>query len=65
VFEIDDWQAARRQIAEAVKHSAYHIIDYKGATGSPSPALTRIAAAHPAQPSMAAHRHPCWKGNTA
>ena len=28
----DDWQAARRKVADEVKHSAYHIIEYKGAT---------------------------------
>jgi len=42
----DDWQAARRQIMEEVRHSAYHIIDYKGATWfAVGLALTRIAAA--------------------
>jgi L-lactate dehydrogenase len=41
----EDWQAARRQIAEEVKHSAYHIIGYKGATWfAVGLALTRIAA---------------------
>jgi L-lactate dehydrogenase len=41
-----DWPAARRKIAEEVKHSAYHIIDYKGATWfAVGLALTRIAAA--------------------
>jgi L-lactate dehydrogenase len=28
----DDWRQEHRKIAEAVKDSAYHIIDYKGAT---------------------------------
>jgi len=42
----DDWQAVRRKIAEEVRHSAYHIIDYKGATWfAVGLALTRIAAA--------------------
>ena len=42
----EDWQAARRKIADEVKHSAYHIIDYKGATWfAVGLALTRIAAA--------------------
>ena len=42
----DDWQESRRKIAEAVKNSAYHIIDYKGATWfAVGLALTRIAAA--------------------
>ena len=42
----DDWEAARRKVAEAVQHSAYHIIDYKGATWfAVGLALTRIAAA--------------------
>ena len=45
-LKCDDWQAARRQVVEAVKHSAYHIIDYKGATWfAVGLALTRIAAA--------------------
>jgi L-lactate dehydrogenase len=45
-LKCDDWQAARSKIAEAVKHSAYHIIDYKGATWfAVGLALTRIAAA--------------------
>ena len=45
-LKCDDWQAARRKIAEEVKHSAYHIIDYKGATWfAVGLALTRIAAA--------------------
>jgi L-lactate dehydrogenase len=42
----DDWMKVRREIAEAVKNSAYHIIDYKGATWfAVGLALTRIAAA--------------------
>jgi L-lactate dehydrogenase len=42
----DDWEASRRKIAEAVKNSAYHIIDYKGATWfAVGLALTGIAAA--------------------
>ncbi len=42
----DDWQAARDKVAEDVKHSAYHIIDYKGATSfAVGLALTQIAAA--------------------
>jgi L-lactate dehydrogenase len=42
----DDWHESRRKIAEAVKNSAYHIIDYKGATWfAVGLALTRIAAA--------------------
>jgi len=42
----DDWQAARAGIADEVRHSAYHIIDYKGATWfAVGLALTRIAAA--------------------
>ena len=42
----DDWHESRRTIAEAVKNSAYHIIDYKGATWfAVGLALTRIAAA--------------------
>ena len=45
-LKCDDWQAARRKVAEEVKHSAYHIIDYKGATWfAVGLALTRIAAA--------------------
>jgi L-lactate dehydrogenase len=45
-LKCDDWQAARRQLAEEVRHSAYHIIDYKGATWfAVGLALTRIAAA--------------------
>jgi L-lactate dehydrogenase len=42
----DDWQATRRAIVEEVRHSAYHIIDYKGATWfAVAMALTQIAAA--------------------
>jgi L-lactate dehydrogenase len=45
-LKCDDWQAVRRQLAEEVRHSAYHIIDYKGATWfAVGLALTRIAAA--------------------
>jgi L-lactate dehydrogenase len=45
-LKCDDWQAARRKVAEGVKHSAYHIIDYKGATWfAVGLALTRIAEA--------------------
>jgi L-lactate dehydrogenase len=43
-LKCDDWQTARRKIADEVKHSAYHIIDYKGATWfAVGLALTRIA----------------------
>ena len=39
-------EEVRRDIAEAVRNSAYHIIDYKGATWfAVGLALTRIAAA--------------------
>jgi L-lactate dehydrogenase len=42
----DDWETSRHKIAEAVKNSAYHIIDYKGATWfAVGLALTRIAGA--------------------
>jgi L-lactate dehydrogenase len=42
----DDWDKSRREIAAAVKNSAYHIIGYKGATWfAVGLALTRIAAA--------------------
>jgi L-lactate dehydrogenase len=42
----DDWEKSRREIAEAVRTSAYHIIGYKGATWfAVGLALTRIAAA--------------------
>ena len=45
-MKCEDWQAARRKVADEVKHSAYHIIDYKGATWfAVGLALTRIAAA--------------------
>jgi L-lactate dehydrogenase len=45
-LKCDDWKAARRKVVEEVKHSAYHIIDYKGATWfAVGMALTRIAAA--------------------
>ncbi len=45
-LKCDDWLAARRKVAEEVRHSAYHIIDYKGATSfAVGLALTRIAAA--------------------
>jgi L-lactate dehydrogenase len=42
----DDWAKSRREIAEAVRNSAYHIIGYKGATWfAVGLALTHIAAA--------------------
>jgi len=45
-LKCDDWQATRRKVADEVRHSAYHIIDYKGATWfAVGLALTRIAAA--------------------
>jgi L-lactate dehydrogenase len=45
-LKCDNWQATRHKITEEVKHSAYHIIDYKGATWfAVGLALTRIAAA--------------------
>ncbi len=45
-LKCDDWAATRRKIADEVKNSAYHIIDYKGATWfAVGLALTRIAAA--------------------
>ena len=45
-LKCDDAQAARCKVAEEVKRSAYHIIDYKGATWfAVGLALTRIAAA--------------------
>ena len=45
-LKCDDWQAARNKIVDEVRHSAYHIIDYKGATWfAVGLALTRIAAA--------------------
>jgi L-lactate dehydrogenase len=41
-----DWPAERRRIEDAVRESAYHIIDYKGATSfAVGLALVRIAAA--------------------
>jgi L-lactate dehydrogenase len=41
-----DWDAVRSDIAEAVRHSAYHIIDYKGATNfAIGLALVRITRA--------------------
>jgi L-lactate dehydrogenase len=44
-LKCDDWQAARRKVADEVKHSAYHIIEYKGATWfAVGLALTQIAA---------------------
>ena len=44
-LKCDDWRAARRKIADDVKHSAYHIIEYKGATWfAVGLALTQIAA---------------------
>ena len=44
--ECDNPQAARDKVVDEVKHSAYHIIDYKGATWfAVGLALTRIAAA--------------------
>jgi L-lactate dehydrogenase len=45
-LKCSDWKAARDRIVEEVRHSAYHIIDYKGATWfAVGLALTRIAAA--------------------
>ncbi len=45
-LKCEDWQTAGPKIADEVKHSAYHIIDYKGATWfAVGLALTRIAAA--------------------
>jgi L-lactate dehydrogenase len=42
----DDWEEARKKLADDVKHSAYHIIEYKGATWfGVGLALTQIAAA--------------------
>jgi L-lactate dehydrogenase len=42
----DNWETSRSKIAEAVKNSAYHIIDYKGATWfAVGLALTRITGA--------------------
>lgn len=45
-LKCDDWNLTRRKIVDEVKNSAYHIIDYKGATWfAVGLALTRIAAA--------------------
>lgn len=42
----DDWRVSHAKIVEAVRNSAYHIIDYKGATNfAVGLALVRIAAA--------------------
>jgi L-lactate dehydrogenase len=42
----EDKDGGRRSIVEAVRHSAYHIIDYKGATWfAVAQAMTQIAAA--------------------
>jgi L-lactate dehydrogenase len=42
----DDWSAARQEIEDAVRDSAYHIIDYKGATYyAVGLALVRIVSA--------------------
>ena len=44
--ECDDWKARREEIVERVRRSAYHIIDYKGATNfGIGMALTRIVGA--------------------
>jgi L-lactate dehydrogenase len=44
--ECEDWLEARRKIEEAVRSSAYHIIDYKGATYyAVGQALVRIVSA--------------------
>lgn len=44
-LKCDDWKEARHKVAEEVKHSAYHIIDYKGATWfAVGLALTQITA---------------------
>jgi L-lactate dehydrogenase len=44
--ECTDWMAERERIEQAVRNSAYHIIDYKGATYyAVGLALTRIAGA--------------------
>jgi L-lactate dehydrogenase len=44
--ECEDWQTEREQIEEAVRVSAYHIIDYKGATYfAVGQALVRIVRA--------------------
>jgi L-lactate dehydrogenase len=45
-LKCDNWKTARLRVTEEVKHSAYHIIGYKGATWfAVGLALTRIAAA--------------------
>jgi len=45
-LKCDDWEATRRKVMEEVKQSAYHIIDYKGATWfAIGLALAQIAAA--------------------
>ena len=42
----DDWHSVRRTVADEVRHSAYHIIDYKGATWfAVAMALTQISTA--------------------
>lgn len=42
----DDWDAEREEIEQAVRDSAYHIIDYKGATYyGVGQAMTRIVGA--------------------
>lgn len=42
----DDWEATKRSIVHEVRHSAYHIIDYKGATWfAVGLAMAQIAAA--------------------
>jgi L-lactate dehydrogenase len=44
-LKCDDWQVVCRRITDEVKHSAYHIIEYKGATWfAVGLALTQIAA---------------------
>jgi L-lactate dehydrogenase len=44
-LKCDDWQVVSRRITDEVKHSAYHIIEYKGATWfAVGLALTQIAA---------------------
>ena len=44
--ECEDWQEARKKIEEAVRTSAYHIIEYKGATYfAVGQALVRIVSA--------------------
>ncbi|MGA7674405.1 MAG: L-lactate dehydrogenase [Rhizomicrobium sp.] len=45
-LKCEDWQATQRNVAHQVRHSAYHIIDYKGATWfAVALALAEIAAA--------------------